>query len=55
MATVDLDKVSKTYPGGTRGLADCTLHVADAECLVVVGPSGCGKSTLLRLVAGLET
>ena len=54
MARVVLENVSKTYPGGTRGLIDFSLDIADGELLVVVGPSGCGKSTLLRLVAGLE-
>jgi len=54
MASVTLEHVDKVYPGGTRGLTDCTLQVADGELLVCVGPSGCGKSTLLRLVAGLE-
>src|SRR6185436_10770582 len=55
MARVELEHVDKVYPGGTRGLGDVSLAIADGELLVVVGPSGCGKSTLLRLVAGLET
>jgi multiple sugar transport system ATP-binding protein len=54
MARVTLEHVEKTFPGGTRALADCSLDVADGELVVLVGPSGCGKSTLLRLVAGLE-
>jgi ABC-type sugar transport system ATPase subunit len=55
MARVTLERVDKTFPGGTRAVADVSLDVADAELLVLVGPSGCGKSTILRLVAGLET
>ncbi len=55
MARVDLEQVSKSYPGGVRAVAECSLAVADGELVVLVGPSGCGKSTLLRLVAGLET
>jgi ABC-type sugar transport system ATPase subunit len=55
MASVTLEHVDKTFPGGTRALIDCSLEIADGELMVVVGPSGCGKSTLLRLVAGLET
>ncbi len=54
MASVDFEHVEKIYPGGTRGLADCTLRIDDGELVVLVGPSGCGKSTLLRLLAGLE-
>jgi ABC-type sugar transport system ATPase subunit len=54
MASVVLEHVEKTFPGGTRALADVSLDVADGELVVLVGPSGCGKSTLLRVVAGLE-
>ena len=54
MARVELERVEKVYPGGTRALADCSLAIADGELLVLVGPSGCGKSTVLRLIAGLE-
>ena len=54
MASIALEHVDKTYPGGTRAIADLNLVVEDGELLVLVGPSGCGKSTLLRLVAGLE-
>ncbi len=54
MASVAFEHVDKVYPGGTTGVADVNLAIADGELLVLVGPSGCGKSTLLRLVAGLE-
>ena len=55
MASVQLNSIGKTYPGGTRAVDSCTLDIHDGEFLVLVGPSGCGKSTLLRMVAGLET
>src|ERR1043166_4385505 len=55
MASVDFEHINKTYPNGTRAVADCTLHIDDGELMVFVGPSGCGKSTLLRLLAGLES
>jgi len=55
MARVELEHVEKTFPDGTRAVADTTLRVEDGELFVLVGPSGCGKSTVLRLVAGLET
>ncbi|MGW5670337.1 ABC transporter ATP-binding protein [Micromonospora sp. NPDC003776] len=54
MATVDLNQVTKEFPGGVRVLDQVSLHVDEGEFLVLVGPSGCGKSTLLRIVAGLE-
>lgn len=56
MATVELDRVSKVYPGkqAVKAVDNVTIHIADREFLVLVGPSGCGKSTTLRMVAGLE-
>ena len=54
MATVYLEGLSKTYPGGIVAVQGVDLDVADGELIVIVGPSGCGKSTLLRMVAGLE-
>jgi multiple sugar transport system ATP-binding protein len=55
MASISLDRVSKTYPGGVRAVHEASLAFADGEFVVLVGPSGCGKSTLLRMVAGLES
>jgi len=54
MADVELDHVYKIYEGGFEAVSDLSLHIADAEFLVLVGPSGCGKSTALRMIAGLE-
>src|ERR1700677_5058609 len=54
MAQVQLENVTKTYPGGQVAVDGIDLHVADQEFAVLVGPSGCGKTTTLRMVAGLE-
>jgi|LauGreDrversion4_2_1035121.scaffolds.fasta_scaffold59856_2 multiple sugar transport system ATP-binding protein len=54
MASIELNRVSKTYPGGVRAVKEATLAFRDGEFIVLVGPSGCGKSTLLRMIAGLE-
>jgi multiple sugar transport system ATP-binding protein len=54
MATVSLEKVTKTYPNGFEAVRGVDLEVSDGEFMVLVGPSGCGKTTLLRMVAGLE-
>lgn len=40
--------------GQTLGVHDCSLTVAEGECLVLMGLSGSGKSTLLRTVNGLN-
>ncbi|MFV0280646.1 MAG: sn-glycerol-3-phosphate ABC transporter ATP-binding protein UgpC [Rhodoblastus sp.] len=55
MASVLLDRVFKTYPGGFKAETDVAFAVPDGGFCVRGGPSGCGKSTLLRLIAGLET
>ena len=54
MARVELENVSKIYPGGVKAVDAINLAVADQEFVVLVGPSGCGKSTTLRMIAGLE-
>jgi multiple sugar transport system ATP-binding protein len=55
MASVTLQKVTKTYAGGQlKAVNELTLEIEDGEFLVLVGPSGCGKSTALRMIAGLE-
>jgi multiple sugar transport system ATP-binding protein len=54
MARVDIQNVTKLYPGGIKAVDSVSLAVADQEFVVLVGPSGCGKSTTLRMVAGLE-
>src|SRR5450432_3942374 len=54
MAKVELEKVSKIYPGNVKAVNAIDLSIKDQEFVVLVGPSGCGKSTTLRMVAGLE-
>ena len=54
MAEIVLDRVSKVYSGGVKGVNDLSLEITDGEFMVLVGPSGCGKSTALRSIAGLE-
>ena len=54
MARVELNGITKVFPGGTVAVDGVTMDVADGEFVVLVGPSGCGKSTVLRMVAGLE-
>ena len=52
---LQLEAISKSYPGGTQALLNLNLTVEKGEILCLLGPSGCGKTTLLRVVAGLET
>jgi multiple sugar transport system ATP-binding protein len=54
MARIELDHVTKVYPGAPPAVNDLTLDIPDGDFMVLVGPSGSGKSTALRMVAGLE-
>ena len=54
MAEIELDKLTKVYPDGTRAVSELDIRIADGEFIVLVGPSGCGKTSALRMVAGLE-
>ena len=54
MSFLELKKVTKIYPNGTKAVQPTSLKIDKGEFMVFVGPSGCGKSTLLRMVAGLE-
>jgi multiple sugar transport system ATP-binding protein len=54
VAEIQLEKLTKVYPDGTRAVSSLDLEIGDGELVVFVGPSGCGKTTALRMIAGLE-
>jgi multiple sugar transport system ATP-binding protein len=54
VAQIELERLTKVYPDGTRAVEELDLEIADGELIVFVGPSGCGKTTALRMIAGLE-
>jgi cell division transport system ATP-binding protein len=47
---VDLDEVTKVYPGGHLALERVSLSVERGDFVFLVGPTGCGKSTLIKLL-----
>ena len=51
---IQLDDVTKRYPGGQEALSGLSLSINKGEMLFVTGHSGAGKSTLLRLIALIE-
>lgn len=51
---IQLDDVTKRFPGGQEALSGLTLSIDQGEMLFVTGHSGAGKSTLLRLIALIE-
>jgi multiple sugar transport system ATP-binding protein len=54
VAAIELERLTKVYPDGTRAVSELDIEIADGEFIVLVGPSGCGKTSALRMVAGLE-
>jgi putative ABC transport system ATP-binding protein len=51
---VELDGVTKAYPGGVTAVRGVTLRVGRGELTAIVGPSGSGKSTMLHLIGTLD-
>jgi osmoprotectant transport system ATP-binding protein len=50
-ASIELETLTKRYPGGARPAVDnVSMEIKAGEVVVLVGPSGCGKSTLLKMI-----
>ncbi len=49
---IEIEHVTKVYPGGKRALDDFSLSV-DTGVFGLVGPNGAGKTTLMRIIATL--
>jgi putative ABC transport system ATP-binding protein len=55
-AVLDIDNVTKTYPGEppVQALRGLSLTIGRGELVGIVGPSGSGKTTLLQLMGTLD-
>ncbi len=51
---IQLEEVTKRFPGGQEALSGLSLSVEKGEMVFVTGHSGAGKSTLLRLIALID-
>lgn len=49
-STIQLQSVSKVFPGGTHAVRDVSLRAEGGRTLVLLGSSGCGKTTTLRMI-----
>src|SRR5512132_3861083 len=47
---IELDDVTKVYPGGHLALERVSLAINRGEFVFLVGPTGCGKPTLIKLL-----
>ena len=51
---IQLEEVTKRFPGGQEALSGLSLSVEKGEMVFVTGHSGAGKSTLLKLIALID-
>ena len=50
---VELEGISKTFPGGVEANKNITLRVKRGEVIGLLGENGAGKSTLMNILYGL--
>ena len=50
---LELDGLSKIYPGGLKALDSVDLTIRKGEIFALLGPNGAGKTTLIGAVCGL--
>lgn len=50
---LNIEHLTKTYPGGKVAVRDLSIHVAPGDIYGFIGHNGAGKTTTLKCVAGI--
>lgn len=53
MYALEIDRLSKTYKGGTEALKGINLQVKKGDFFALLGPNGAGKSTTIGIISSL--
>ena len=52
---LNIEELSKTYPGGIEALKNISLKVESGDFYALLGPNGAGKSTAIGIISSLVT
>lgn len=50
---IEVKKLSKTYPGGTKAVQGISFNVKEGEFFGFLGPNGAGKTTTINMLVNL--
>jgi ABC-2 type transport system ATP-binding protein len=53
MKAIEVEHLSKIYPGGIRAVDDISFNVEEGEVWGFLGPNGAGKTTTIRMIITL--
>lgn len=53
MSIVEVNGLTKVYPGGIVALSDVSLAIEQGEIYALLGPNGAGKTTLFKVLLGI--
>jgi ABC-type multidrug transport system ATPase subunit len=53
MKAIEVEHLSKVYPGGIRAVDDISFDVEEGEVWGFLGPNGAGKTTTIRMIITL--